>query len=351
MSDERNGASLGRGIPVGLTTVLSATLALGTAACTSEETPTEPGSVGNPAPATPAFALASNTWTAKPPRPGIPLFGSFAGATTNSAGQSVVYVFGGTDGEGGSGFGTSAYNVSTNTWTQKGPDSRVYVFHSNGVGKIGKIGSRLYFSGGYDYGTGTLTTATQVWAYDPAADRLIRKADMPKATAEGVTGVIDGKLYVLPGVCSGDLYPDPRYCAQEPIRRLFRYDPATNTWIGRQSSPHFHRDGAAGVINGKLYVAGGFVNGSFDPTAALDVYDGATNTWATRAAMPAAGAAIGAVLQGKLFVIVSSGTGLKAYAYDALVRVTLNGRAALLAVGGTHGANGDIANDTELYTP
>ncbi len=127
-------------------------------------------------------------------------------------------------------------------------------------------------------------------------------------------------------------------------------------------------NGAAGVVSGKLYVAGGFINASSDPTAALDVYDPATNTWATLAPLPTAGAAIGATLGGKLFVIVSASSGLKAYAYDpgsntwkaraaptwghdALVRVTLDGHAALLAVGGSHGADGEIANDTELYTP
>jgi hypothetical protein len=363
MSDKSNGISLGRGIPVRLISRLSATLVLVISACTSEETPTEPGSVGNPAPAAPSPALASNTWTAKPPRPGTPLVGSSAGVTTNAAGQSVVYVFGGTDGAGGSGFPTSAYDVSTNTWTGLGSD--VYVFHSNGVGNIG---GKLYFSGGNDYGTGTLTTATQVWAYDPAANLLTKKADMPKATAEGVTGVINDKLYVLPGLCSGDLYPDPRYCAEEPIRQLYRYNPAANTWTKQRAAPHFHRVGAAGVIGGKLYVAGGFINPSFDPTTALDVYDPATNTWVTRASVPTAGAAIGTAVQGKLFVIVNSGTGLKAYLYDpavntwkaraaptwghdALVKVTFEGHPALLGVGGTHGADGDIPNDTELYTP
>jgi len=69
-------------------------------------------------------------------------------------------------------------------------------------------------------------------------------------------------------------------------------------------------------------------------------------------------------------VIVNSGTGLRAYAYDpgtntwttraaptglaAVVRVTLNGQAHLLAVGGFHQGpyppGDDIPNDSELYT-
>jgi N-acetylneuraminic acid mutarotase len=340
--------------------LLSATMALGILACTSEETPTQPEAAGNQSIATSSLALASNTWTAKAPRPGTALFGATAGVFPNSAGRSIVYVFGGTDGEGGSGFVTAAYDVATNTWTGKGQDSRVYVFDSNGVGKIG---SKLYFSGGYDYGAHSRMTSSQLWAYDPAANRLILKRDMPKFTAEGVTGVIDAKLYVLPGTCSGDAWPTAGYCAEEPIRQLFRYDPITNTWITRRSSPHFHRSGAAGVIDGRLYVAGGL------GVADLDVYDPATNSWKALASMPTAGRAIGATLGGKLFVIVGEGSELHTYVYspatntwktrasptwghDAVVRVTLNGTSRLLAVGGSHGGPDlDIPNDSELYTP
>jgi hypothetical protein len=39
------------------------------------------------------------------------------------------------------------------------------------------------------------------------------------------------------------------------------------------------------------------------------------------------------------------------YAHDALLKVQLDGRSHLLAVGGNHGPNIDIPNPTELYTP
>jgi N-acetylneuraminic acid mutarotase len=171
---------------------------------------------------------------------------------------------------------------------------------------------------------------------------------MPKRTAEGVTGVINSKLYVLPGLVDENF-------EQKPIRRLYRYDPATNTWGARRSAPHFHRLAAAGVIGGKFYVAGGA--GSTD----LDVYDPATDTWRTRAPIPKAGRAIGTALGGKLYVVV----GLDAYVYnpgtnrwsaiadptwghDGLVRVVINGKPKLLAVGGSDGRD---ANNTEVYTP
>lgn len=230
------------------------------------------------------------------------------------------------------------------------------MFNSHGVGKIG---NKLYYSGGYDYGTGTRVITGTTWAYDTRTDLLTRKADMPKVTADGVTGVIDGKLYVLPGTCSGDGWPNPGYCETEPIRQLYRYDPGTNTWLARRSAPHYHKSGAGGVINGKFYVVGGF-NASGQPVAALDVYDPATNTWQTLAPIPTAGGARAAVIQGKLFVISwGTGTTLHAYAYNpatntwksraapssvfgAVVKVTLHGLPYLVSVG---------SSSTELYKP
>ena len=118
---------------------------------------------------------------------------------------------------------------------------------------------------------------------------------MPKRFAQGVSGVINGKLYVLPGTCNN--------CGPETIsRRFYRYDPAANIWTALPWAPHAHVDGAAGVINGKFYVAGG--TGATRITSTLDVYDPATNKWKTLSPMPTAryGAA-GAVLQNKLYVI------------------------------------------------
>lgn len=322
-------------------------------ACSAERTPTEPDGLRSSDVTTAAIA---NTWSLRAPRGGGGIFETFAATAPNPSGASIVYVFGGTDGQ-GTGFGTTAYNVSTDSWT--GGRVTVDLFGANGVGKIG---NRLYFSGGYvDVGSPP-TFTNRLWAYDYANDRLIAKAPLPIFGAEGVSGVIGGKLYVLPGACSGERYPSPGYCAEEPTRRFFRYDPVSNTWASRRQAPHVHRQGAAAVIQGKLYVAGGF-HGS-DPITALDVYDPATNSWRTLAPIPEGGRAIGAALNGRFHVLI----GTRHYAYEpganrwrtlastqyrheALLKIQLDGRARLLAVAGNHGPDLDLANPSELYTP
>jgi N-acetylneuraminic acid mutarotase len=332
---------------------------LALAACGENAIPAQPEMGDDPALAALLLAAPRNSWTPKAPPPfGADIYGYDLGTAPNSAGQSIVYTFGGTSSEeGGTGKSIQAYNVATNAWT--GRSSRVGVWYSNGVGKIG---NKLYFSGGYNEHDTPLSFTNQLWAYDYSSDRMIAKANLPIFSAEGVTGVINGKLYVLPGACSGDRYPNPGYCAEEPTRRFYRYDPATNTWVTRRQAPHFHRQGAAAVIDGKFYVVGGFLNQSSDPTAALDVYDPATNTWRTLAPVPTGGGASGAALGGRFYVVVHGFNGTtpvnRAYAYNPAInqwtakaapnffgsatRVTLDGRPHLFMAGG---------NRSALYTP
>jgi N-acetylneuraminic acid mutarotase len=121
----------------------------------------------------------------------------------------------------------------------------------------------------------------------------------------------------LPGWCSGEAV-EPNHCATgRQFRRLWRYDPSTETWPSRRPAPHFHAFGGAAVIGDKFYVVG-----SWNRDAFLDVYDPATHTWQTKASIPMPGERLfAAPLQSKLFVLSwSHPTGspviLKAYLYD-----------------------------------
>lgn len=58
-------------------------------------------------------------------------------------------------------------------------------------------------------------------------------------------------------------------------------------WSTGQAAPLTRAEAAGAKVNGKLYVIGGFINGSLSVTKQLDVYDPQTNTWSTAAPMPA----------------------------------------------------------------
>ena len=349
-----------RHLPLQLLLGLSVVLA----AC-GEDTPTQPSTAPDPGHTAPSLAITSNSWSPIAPMPCCHGFGVSVGVVPNSAGQSIAYVFGGTDDMGRTGVSTRAYNVATNTWSTK--SSLVYTWNTNGVGNIG---GKLYFTGGYtEYGSPYSIAST--WEYDPATDVLTQKADLPLHTAEGVTGVIGDRLYVLPGYCYAIGLVSPGFCNQEEaIRKLFRYNPATNIWVTKASAPHYHRNGVGGVIDNKFYVVGG-QDDRGNTTRNLDVYDPATNTWQTLAPLPTAlDGVVGAVLQGQLFVIgTTSGGSIRHYAYNPTsnrwnakapppvwgftseaAKVFLNGTSRMLVVAGPVG-DGFFPDASQLYTP
>jgi N-acetylneuraminic acid mutarotase len=279
-----------------------------------------------------------------------------AAAVRNSAGQSIVYVFGGymasPDGrpEPIQASSILAYNVSTNTWTTK--TAQFVRSFSDGAAVIN---GKVYIPGGVDYSHDPPDKNT-LWMYDPATDRMVRKADMPRRTSRGVSGVIGGKLYVLMGACAD--------CPTTDWRRLDRYDPVTNTWATLPAAPHEHMGGVGGVINGKWYVAGG------SEAAHVDLFDPATKSWTTVPSLPFSSSQSGgsgaAVLNGKLYVVGVKDPEGRTYAYNpgtnrwsakarlpignpgAAVAVQLDGSPHMLSVGGSS----ETPNyPSYLYTP
>jgi Kelch motif protein len=332
-----------------------AVILLGIISC-GEETPTQPSSRAN-ASATPTLAATGGRWSPIAPVGCCDNSRSAAGVVPNTTGPSVVYVFGGVNANGHTGTLTRAYDVATNTWSTKTPEVAGLDF--NGVGNVG---GKLYFTGGY--ARHDEPAVQLVWQYDPSTDVLTRKADMPLKTAEGVTGVIGDKLYVVPGWCDSDV----TQCAQGTIRKLFRYNPATNIWVTKAPPPHYHLGGAGGVINDKFYVVGGGDN-HLNPTRNLDVYDPVTNAWKTLAPIPATFRFLtGTPLRGRLYVVgLDNDTlSIKHYAYDPAsntwsaktapstfgtpaVKVFLNGTSRLLMLAGATEA--DSPDGSQLYTP
>lgn len=234
-------------------------------------------------------------WSTRPPMP-TARYGLTAATIVNGSGQPVIYAVGGFSNALNTNLGkVEAYNVVTGSWTTKAvmPSPRREM---NGGGVIN---GKLYLSGGVN-ASGTYKT---LFVYDPSANTWSQKAAMPVRSGNGVSAVLNARLYVLVGNCYD--------CATVLTPRLYRYDPVTNAWTARASAPHPHAGGAGGVIDGKFYVAGG-------SSSALDVYDPSSNTWSTRASMPVTGSGQAAVI-GKLLYVVTGRTDGKVEVYDPVV--------------------------------
>jgi len=281
------------------------------AACGDNSTgPTQPA---EPTPSGPELVVASNSWITRKNLPSVRR--NLAVATvTNAAGQSIVYAIGGlTDVYPVSPLRkVTAYNVATNTWTERRP-LPVPLASSNGAGVIN---GKIYVSGGFST-SGDAAPTRALYAYDPGTNTWTRKHDLPTiggptkdwtVGSNGVTGVINGKLYVVTRCSSRVYYTEDDVCEGDLTGpRLFRYNPVTDRWV--TLAPPFPAATvhemvwtplAGGVIGGKFYVMGG----DYGNKGRLSVYDPATNRWTVKNPLGLARSGVAtAVLGSKLYVM------------------------------------------------
>jgi N-acetylneuraminic acid mutarotase len=103
-------------------------------------------------------------------------------------------------------------------------------------------------------------------------------ASMPQPQCEGGTAVLNGRIYVMGGWKDG---PNPYNLVQV-------YDVEANKWSEGVPLPEaVHHEGVA-VVGDKIYVVGGFVRPfpEREPTDHVWEFDPATNKWTARAPLP-----------------------------------------------------------------
>ncbi|MCH8196586.1 MAG: hypothetical protein IH904_00755 [Proteobacteria bacterium] len=205
------------------------------------------------------------------------------------------------------------YDPATDTWdTTKAPPPTLR------GGKGGVIDGKLYVVGGCLGSDCRIGINNILEMYDPATDTWATLAPMPTARAKLATAVIDGKLFVVGG------FPACPPCVPQ-FATLEVYDPATDTWDTTRAPMPTPREGMkAAAIDGKLHVVGGFLRPSDVSTGILEVYDPATDTWdTTKAPMP---------------------TDRDEHAVDVIA-------GQLYAVGGNSTSAGGIVATLEVYDP
>ena len=109
----------------------------------------------------------------------------------------------------------------------------------------------------------------------------VARTPMPLPRRDFATVVLNGKIYVLGG---GDTtypgYPKP---ATDTVQV---YDPATDTWFVDYPMLYPATDHVAAVVDGKIYVAGGYTQDMF-PVKTLQVFDpSGFAIWARKADLP-----------------------------------------------------------------
>lgn len=181
---------------------------------------------------------------------------------------------------------------ASNTWLVRAPsptdyEGRVTATVPNASGQ-----SILYVIGGF-HPYPPFPARARVDAYNVATNTWSRKHDLPVALAYiGGAGVIGGKIYIAGGHKTSS-WGWAAYAA-------FVYDPAADTWTQLQGMPARGADGVVGVIGDKLYVSLPYVDGT--DRSHFFRYDPATSKWTTLPS-PAHAYFMGGVLYGKLYLV------------------------------------------------
>ena len=138
----------------------------------------------------------------------------------------------------------------------------------------------------------SLTVGTPATVVYSSHDFWTLKGGMPTPRGLAGAGIVNGMLYVV-----GGFFANPATNESYVLNTLAVYDPATNTWTTKTPMPTARYGLAVGVVNGVLFAVGGTrgTNGSF--LSIVEAYDPATDSWTTKAPMPTArnGVAVGVV--------------------------------------------------------
>jgi Galactose oxidase, central domain/Kelch motif len=165
----------------------------------------------------------ANTWTPLEPMP----TGAAMAVGVYYPPTNKFYVFGGAEFDSGTNYDlTQIYDIATNTWSSGAPMPDVRSFSAGGyVSATGKI----YIISGYN--TGTVDSAQpNTWEYDPVADSwndLTGTLPFPHPAGGFAFGVINDKLYIAGGRDAGN----------NLINLNWEFDPVAVTYTPKADMP------------------------------------------------------------------------------------------------------------------
>jgi N-acetylneuraminic acid mutarotase len=190
------------------------------------------------------------------------------------------------------------YDPDGNSWSLAAPLPEP-VHHSN----VAVVGGKLYVVGAMVLEGFNFVPIADVWEYDPTADEWIDRAPMPAGTERGASavGVIDGRIYVAGGLRGG------------AVSDVSSFDPAANEWdTSLPPLPRASDHLAGGAVGGTFYAVGGRNGGITSLQADVSAYTPG-GAWESRAPMPTArGGCAAAVVGSRIVVIGGEGNAAQA---------------------------------------
>jgi N-acetylneuraminic acid mutarotase len=206
-----------------------------------------------------------------------------------------IYAVGGYPGARITSDAVQVYDSASDSWSF-GPPLPRPLHHT----MLAAADGRLYLMGGEAGNPNqseSLGFQNSVYMLDEQAGEWVPRAPMPTARSGGGAGVIDGKIYVAGG--------------RPPRGHDFAvYDPQADQWTVLPDLPTQRNHLGVVAIDGRIYVAGGRFGGGVgsEMTDTLEIYDPTTNSWTSGAPLlvPRAGVA-SAAANGCLYLIGGEG--------------------------------------------
>ncbi len=160
------------------------------------------------------------------------------------------------------------YDPETNTWDKNiAPMLTPRVNFCAGV-----VNGKIYVIGGTTGHTNSNGIIGSVEVYDPATDTWQNKTPMPVPRRAAACGVIDNKIYVAGG--------SPTSWYGSNTNKLEAYDPVTDTWdTTKDNMPKTLFGPRGAVLDGKFYIVGGVSSTTWTGQTSVQIYDPVTNTW------------------------------------------------------------------------
>jgi N-acetylneuraminic acid mutarotase len=171
-----------------------------------------------------------------------------------------------------------AEDAAPGTWSKKAP-----MRHARNELQAAAVNGKIYaIGGGYletkDGKPADNITSGYTEEYDPATDTWRERAPMPEGGTHNGIAVLDGKIYIAGGFAGN------RHTL--PTASLHSYDPATNTWRKLTSLGGPLGSISLTAVDGKIHAFGGRVVGEDMTVATHEVYDPKTDKWRPAAPMP-----------------------------------------------------------------
>lgn len=214
-------------------------------------------------------------------------------ATNNAVINGVLYVIAGNP-SGTCSNTNEAYTIATNSWASRAA-APLFRCHASAVAYNG----RVYVVGGWN--ASSTVRYTQVDVYDPATNAWSLGTPLPGGTFRGgmAAAVLGDKLYLVGGTVS----------TSTPCSNTMAiFDFATSTWSTGAAMSTVRCSPAAAVVNGRIYVAGGW-DGASAFHATVESYDPLTNSWRSEPSLTVARQSLALVAVGNsLFAIGGGGS-------------------------------------------